>query len=1026
MHCRPWAQVGRHACLAAVVAIVASLVSGAPRASADTQPPYQLNDFGQGHVFGITPPGEDGLNNAADVLLAEGPAGIRRKHSNDLLPLYANLLYHYQGLTDQQIPEYFIDESFGVAPGKLERTEALRPDVTVYRDTHDIPHIYGQTDAAMAFGAGYVAAEDRLFFMDVLRHLGSATLTTFLGPSCADEKLDHEQLLLTGGYSHDDKLRQINDAAALDPVLGPRALGMARAYTEGINRYIAEVAIDPRKLPADYGVIDPRQHAMPQAFDLVDFVDVASVIGGQLGRGGGDETGNASLLSFLTRKFTAADASAIFRDMKQQNDPEAPTTSDFAFPYENPGTIDPSLTVLPDYVATEPSGLKVIPTAPKRTAGCDSSSGPVLPGLGLPAGDAAQVIARSVIAFPKGLSNALLVDARHSATGHPLAVFGAQTGYFAPEIWLAQDLHSPNYDAAGYSIPGISPLIEIGRGQDYAWSATSASTDNVDLRLETLCGNAAEGAPPPTSYLFEGHCIEMTHTTHTQVGVTTPACMCLPATFEQDVYTTVHGVVQGWTTTTTGGGKRQVAIVEQRSTYDREPNSVIGFLRWGTPALTHDAQSWMKGSYEIDFPFNWLYVDDRDIAYALSGRDPSRPSNLDPNLPATGDGRAEWQGFLSDAGHPLQIGSAKGYLTSWNNKPAREFSASDSQFGYGPTFRSQSLDDAILAQFAAHDGKLTQANLVTAMETAATVDLEGTRLLPVLLGDLRAGAASSGRAQEAQMVHELASWLADGAHRLRARQADDQYAHAAAVAIMDELYPRLVRAIFDPLFVDPGLPNQGVGQVDGMDARYTRVPFEWANNPNYDGQHLGSAYDGGWDGYIHKVVRQLHGEMPALPFSSAATAKMCGGGLTTCTDAIRKALSDTADILQTVNGTADVSNWKKTTASKATSLPDYDSIHYRAIGIVGQPNQHWQNRPTQQQVVLFPSHRPRDSAVSGPPLAAIAVPNTGGGGGGNLRGAILGVPGSLESMWLPGAVLSILALARRWRRRQANNHAAGR
>src|SRR5689334_16046815 len=29
-----------------------------------------------------------------------------------------------------------------------------------------------------------------------------------------------------------------------------------------------------------------------------------------------------------------------------------------------------------------------------------------------------------------GMSNALLVDAKHSATGHPTAVFGPQTGYY--------------------------------------------------------------------------------------------------------------------------------------------------------------------------------------------------------------------------------------------------------------------------------------------------------------------------------------------------------------------------------------------------------------------------------------------------------------------------------------------------------------------------------------------------------------------------------------------------------------------
>ena len=46
-----------------------------------------------------------------------------------------------------------------------------------------------------------------------------------------------------------------------------------------------------------------------------------------------------------------------------------------------------------------------------------------------------------------------------------------------------------------------------------------------------------------------------------------------------DIYLTVHGVIQGWTT---AGGK-PVAVVNQRSTYNHDVDSVIGFLQWGMP-----------------------------------------------------------------------------------------------------------------------------------------------------------------------------------------------------------------------------------------------------------------------------------------------------------------------------------------------------------------------------------------------------------------------------------------------------------
>jgi hypothetical protein len=37
----------------------------------------------------------------------------------------------------------------------------------------------------------------------------------------------------------------------------------------------------------------------------------------------------------------------------------------------------------------------------------------------------------------------------------------------------------------------------------------------------------------------------------------------------------------------------------------------------------------------------------------------------------------------------------------------------------------------------------------------------------------------------------------------------------------------------------------------------------------------------------------------------------------------------------------------------------FDAIRYRPLGLVSQPLQPWQNRPTQQQVVEVTGHRPR-------------------------------------------------------------------
>src|SRR5262249_59299474 len=164
-----------------------------------------------------------------------------------------------------------------------------------------------------------------------------------------------------------------------------------------------------------------------------------------------------------------------------------------------------------------------------------------------------------------------------------------------------------------------------------------------------------------------------------------------------------------------------------------------------------------------------------------------------------------------------------------------------------------------------HQGKITRADLVQAMEAAASQDLDGLTVLPALLR------AVHGRHEPAgvgQMLAALLSWHSAGAHRLLAAPGDAQYEHAAAVAIMDQLTPAVIRALFDPLFAAGGTSPGG----------YNVVPMGFVNEPFNGGSHLGSAYDGGWEGYTVKALDQYTGTNVAQPFSPVVTGKLCGSG----------------------------------------------------------------------------------------------------------------------------------------------------
>jgi acyl-homoserine lactone acylase PvdQ len=895
----------------------------------------------------ILPAGENGLVNAVDAvkfeLLGKSPA-----NSQDQLGKYNNLLYGYQSLTDSTLGSYYNDESFGVQPADIVRTETPAAGTTIYRDKLDIPHVYGQSDAAMAFGAGFAQAEDRLFLMDVLRHYGEGTLASFLGGSCEFEQMDHDQLLLSP-YTKAQGIAQVDALPAEYGAQGALAKQMIYSYVDGVNAWVNKAALNVNPLPADY--LGAAPDLIPQKWTVADVVAIAGLIGGIFGRGGGNEVANAGLLQYLQKTMGATAGREAYDNFSTRNDPLAPTTVvDKSFPYETPGTVDVATTALPD------DASKALTGGPVNT---DPNCNLAKPNL------QALSIINGLKTLPKHMSNALVVNADHTAAGHPIAVFGPQVSYFAPQILSQLDLHSPNYDAEGASFPGTG-VVELGRGRDFAWSATSAGSDLIDQRLEAIC-NPNSGGPPAdkgvaggggspaaqgTYYLFNGTCTPMVHERFDEFALPKVGGLGAPAQLNHDIYLTNHGVVQGWTTAKDG---QPVAVVNQRSTFGHDVDSVVGFIGWGQPALTHDVTSWMQSTARIQFTFNWFYVDDRDTGYYVTGKDPIRPSDVAPSLPTWGTGGSEWQGFLSEADHVHEVNPAQGFFVSWNNKPAPGFAAADDQLGYGQVFRSIMLVNQLKAQFAAHGDKVVRSDVVKAMETAASQDLDGLTVLPLLISYL------NGRAEPAgvtAMLGQLQSWMADGSHRRKLNAAATQYEHAAAVAVADEIIPNLIRALYDPILAAGGVGTTGAtGGVTSQS--YNALPMLFVDSPDGGGAHNGSSYDGGFESYLVTSLQQLLGQHPADGFGTAVTSRECGGGPSTCHAAIDAALLVSYNSLVTANGSPDVAAWTASSASKSAgqTMPQFDAINFKTVGLVGQPAIDWQNRPTFQQVVQFARHR---------------------------------------------------------------------
>ncbi|MBI4172226.1 MAG: penicillin acylase family protein, partial [Actinobacteria bacterium] len=381
-------------------------------------------------AFTILPPGENGSLSFD-------------RNTTDQAKLYDALTPLFDKVGQKDIVRSFKPAPFGLGGKKALRTESTpRGGVKIVRDGFDVPHVTGKTAEDVAYGAGWVTAQDRGILLELIR--GPARIAALDVPG-----LDPISLALSGksfvpsAQTEAFIAAQIGALKATGP-LGKQFVRLLNAYVAGLNGYYRskEIQVKP--------------------YTVVDVIAAAALIAARFGANGGQEAANAQFLDALQDRLGAAKGREVFDDLHTANDPEAPVSLPGSFEQQLPPTgATPGSVVLDD---------GSFATAP-----------------------------RSVSA----MSNALLIGASRSATGHPLFVAGPQVGYFFPQFFLEADLHGGGFDVRGVIFPGV-PFVVIGRGADFAWSATSSLADNSDLFAETLCGSDER------HYLSLGECRAMT------------------------------------------------------------------------------------------------------------------------------------------------------------------------------------------------------------------------------------------------------------------------------------------------------------------------------------------------------------------------------------------------------------------------------------------------------------------------------------------------------------------------------------
>ncbi|MDQ1696378.1 MAG: penicillin amidase [Frankiaceae bacterium] len=618
-------------CAAACVVAVVCTAAAQPAAPLADGPPT-----GHLHARSVLPPGESGFysTSAQAQYEADGDASDFGPHVDDQRAMYWSL--HSKSADFQPVQGTPVEPAAGVR---------------IYRDSHGIPLVYGDTAHDVWFGAGYAAATDRLFEIDAIRRTARGTLAELTGPSSVPADLQERTLTYTTA-EYDRMLAQ----------LSPAGRAAVTGYAAGVEARINEVQADSSLLPAEYTVLSTT----PADWTVEDTLAAGVYITRFVASQGGLEMANVATLRELEHHYGRVRGRRAFQTLFPDDDPKAVTTVTGAR-FSNVPRGDRSAADRRHAFHRAARYAETIPLALTNGPGTGAAPQPTVPvstDVQPPAAAAraADVVAR-IESWRRSLhggSFAWAVSGRHTASGHAMLSSNPQLDYSYPSLLWELEVHGGGYDARGVGVPGI-PTVGIGHTADVAWGLTTGYSKTIDSFIETTRPNPAAGGPP--QYLHGGRWHDescRTETVHYREAVN--GVPVGPPSFSKDyrVCRTEHGPVVA----TSGRHARSVDYAQWKHDID----TVEGILMWNR---AHSLADVAAGVRHVAWNENIVAADSRGhIGFWHPGRYFRRPAGVDQRFPLDGRGAADPNGFLPPRRMPHVVDPASGYVANWNTKPA--------------------------------------------------------------------------------------------------------------------------------------------------------------------------------------------------------------------------------------------------------------------------------------------------------------------------------------------------------------------
>ncbi len=337
-------------------------------------------------------------------------------------PAMGAFLSPYTGFWQNWEKKYTASDEFVIA------SDSLREEVVVRFDDTGVPHIFAQNDYDLYFAQGYVTAKDRLWQMDLQTRAASGRLSEVLGSGTL--KIDEQSRQLGMNFGAEANF----EIAMSDPRSREALLG----YAAGINAYINN--LKPKDYPVEFKLLGYHPTIWKPIYTMYMMEQMTLNLAGR-----SNDINMTNVLAEYGKDIVAD----LFPDYpKFEESPIIPIGTPWNF----------------DKVPT-PIATPILEQSDTSAAVFNGNIAPLMEGT------------------PKieGLgSNNWAISAEKSNTGYPILANDPHLELTLPSIWYQVQLHSPNMNVCGVSLPGV-PSVIIGFNQNIAWGVTNVDADVYDL-----------------------------------------------------------------------------------------------------------------------------------------------------------------------------------------------------------------------------------------------------------------------------------------------------------------------------------------------------------------------------------------------------------------------------------------------------------------------------------------------------------------------------------------------------------------